>query len=126
MEKKREYKLPETLRQLMKHHPKTHKEVTQKELAAAIGIRPQTVAEYMKGKTQPSAEKVLKIADFFGVSADYLLIGYEDGDLYFSMMDAQRRRTYEKLGQIAVLCSNAENIALGIMESEVKPHVQES
>ncbi len=63
------------------------------------------------------------MADYFGVSADYLLVGYEDGDLYFSMMDAQRRGVYEKLGNIAVLCSNAENLALGLMESEVKQDV---
>ena len=73
----------------------------------------------------PTPDKVLAMADYFGVSADFLLIGYEDGDLYFSMMDAQRRRMYEKLGNLAVLCSNAENIALGLMESEVKPDVQE-
>lgn len=41
------------------------------------------------------------------------------------MMDAQQRRMYEKLGNIAVLCSNAENLALNLMESEVKADVQE-
>lgn len=123
MENKRKYKLPETLRRLMRKNPKTGEPTTQKELAVAIGVRQQTVAEYVHWKTQPSAEKVLKIADFFGVSADYLLIGYEDEELYCSMMDAQQRRTYEKLGQIAVLCSNAENMALGLMKSEVKPNV---
>lgn len=96
-----------------------------KMLAEFVGIRPQTVSQYCSGQTMPSAKHCLAIADYFGVSADYLLVGYEDGDLYFSMMDAQRRRTYEKLGNIAVLCSNAENIAISLMESEVKPDVQE-
>ena len=123
MEKKREYRLPETLRRLMDKHPLTGEKTTQKELAKHIGIRPQAVSLYICGETVPTAKNCLAIADYFGVSADYLLIGYEDGDLYFSMMDAQRRRTYEKLGSIAVLCSNAENLALGLMESEVKPDV---
>lgn len=123
MEKKRKYRLLETLRRLMDKHPLTGEKTTQKELAKHIGIRPQTVSLYIGGGTVPTAKNCLAIADYFGVSADYLLIGYEDGDLYFSMMDAQRRRTYEKLGSIAVLCSNAENLALGLMESEVKPDV---
>lgn len=125
MEKKREYKLPETLRHLMDKHPQTRKKTTHKELAEHIGIRQQTISQYISGKSVPTAKNCLAIADFFGVSVDYQLIGYEDGDLYFSMMDAQQRRMYEKLGNIAVLCSNAENLALNLMESEVKADVQE-
>jgi len=124
MENKREYKLPETLRRLMEKHPQTGEKTTQKKLAQYLGIRPQTVSLYYTGETAPSAKTCLAIADYFGVSADYLLIGYEDGDLYFSMMDAQRRRMYEKLGSLAVLCANAENIAHSLMESVVNPHVQ--
>ena len=123
MENRREYKLPETLRRLMARHPHTGKRTTQKELAAHIGVRPQTLSLYVCGQTAPNAENCLAMANYFGVSVDYLLVGYEDGDLYFAMMDAQRRRVYEKLENIAVLCSNAENLALGLMESEVKPNV---
>lgn len=125
MDKKRVYKLPETLRRLMSKHPQTGEKTTQKELAQYLGIRPQSLSLYLCGKSLPSAKNCLCLADFFGVSADYLLVGYEDGNLYFSMVDAQRRRIYEKLGSIAVLCSNAENLALSLMEGEVKPDVQE-
>lgn len=110
MEKKREYKLPETLRYLMDKHLQTRKKATHKELAEYIGIRQQTVSQYISSKSVPTAKNCLAIADFFGVSVDYLLIGYEDGDLYFSMMDTQQRRMYEKLGNIAVLCSNARTL----------------
>lgn len=123
MKNRREYKLPETLRRLMVRHPHTGQRTTQKELAAYVGVRPQTLSLYVCGKTMPLARHCLAMADYFGVSVDYLLVGYEDGDLYFAMMDAQQRRVYEKLENIAVLCSNAENLALGLMESEVKPDV---
>ena len=123
MENKREYKLPETLRRLMASHPHTGKRTTQKELAAHIGVRSQTLSLYVCGQTAPNAESCLAMANYFGVSVDYLLVGYDDGDLYFAMMDAQQRRVNEKLENIAVLCSNAENLALGLMESEVKPNV---
>lgn len=121
----RTYKLPDTLKRLMRKHPATKAKVTQKELALAIGVRPQTVAQYVTGETQPSSEKLLKMADYFGVSADYMLIGYEDGDLYFAMRDALCRRLSDRLGNIAVLCSQAENEALYIMAHEVKTDVQE-
>lgn len=123
MEKKREYRLPETLRQLMAKHPLTGEKTAQKELAEALGVRPQTVSLYVCGETMPTAKNCLAIADYFGVSADFLLVGCVDFDRFFLMLDAQRRRTYEKLCNIAALCSNAENLALGLMGSEAKPDV---
>ena len=105
----------------MKKHPLTGEKSTQKELAKYIGVRQQTVAQYIYGETMPTAKNCLAIADYFGVSVDYLLIGFEDSELQTSMVDAQRRRIYERLENIAVLCSNAENLALTLMESEVKP-----
>ena len=120
MNNKRDYNLPETLCRLLDKHPQTGKKTTRKELAKNIGVRQQTVSQYVCGETVPTAKNCLAIADYFGISVDYLLVGYEDGDLYFSMIDGVRRRIYEKLGEIAVLCSNAENAALNLMESEVK------
>ena len=49
------------------------KHVSQQTLAKGIGIARQTVAQYQMGSTQPTAEKLLAIADFFNVSVDYLL-----------------------------------------------------
>ena len=59
-----------TLRQLMTEHG-----TTQKELAKAVGIRPQSLAQYYSGETQPNGEKLLKIAEYYGVTVDYLLTG---------------------------------------------------
>ena len=59
-----------TLRQLMTEHG-----TTQKELANAVGIRPQSLAQYYSGETQPNGEKLLKIAEYYGVTVDYLLTG---------------------------------------------------
>lgn len=48
-------------------------DVSQDKLAKAIGIARQTVAQYQSGKTQPTADKISGMADFFGVTTDYLL-----------------------------------------------------
>jgi len=50
---------------------------TQKELAGVTGITRQAISQYMDGSIQPNIEKLYKIADYFKVSADYL-IGLSD------------------------------------------------
>jgi len=115
MKNKREYKLSETLRILMAVHPHTGKRTTQKELAEYLGVRPQSVSAYLCGESVPSAKNCLAMADYFDVSADYLLIGYEDGNLYKSLMDTVSKQIYERLGRIAVLCAQGEDNAHYLM-----------
>lgn len=49
------------------------KKITQQELADSIGTTRQAIAQYLDGSVYPNAEKVSRIADFFDISADYLL-----------------------------------------------------
>lgn len=63
------------LRKLMDNNPKTGHAVTQKELGEAVGVRPQTISLYINGNTQPAPDTLVKTAEFFGVSVDYLLTG---------------------------------------------------
>ena len=51
---------------------KLHK-LTQKEAAQGMGLREISVRQYEKERRQPTFEALIKIADFFNVSADYLL-----------------------------------------------------
>ncbi len=59
---------PSRLRQLM-----AETGTTQEELAEAVGVQRQTISKYASGQNTPDIEKFEKIADFFGVSFDYLL-----------------------------------------------------
>lgn len=51
-------------------------------MAHDVGIGTSAMNSYRQGKALPGAENLLKIADYFGVSADYLLgrEGYEIGE----------------------------------------------
>jgi transcriptional regulator with XRE-family HTH domain len=49
------------------------KNLTMKKAGAAIGVTDGAWNKYEKNKSQPSFEILLKIADFFDVSVDYLL-----------------------------------------------------
>lgn len=47
--------------------------ITQEEIAAEIGKTRQTVSQYVNGISEPGYDTLVKIADYFGVSTDYLL-----------------------------------------------------
>lgn len=79
---------PRMLREMLDRHPMTGVRTTLKELAKAIGIRQQTVSLYKNGETQPTPETLVKIAEFFGVSVDYLLTG----------VSSQNKSLHEELG----------------------------
>lgn len=49
------------------------KNVSQKELAQAIGVSDVMISLYEQGKKSPSLPTIVKIADYFNVSTDYLL-----------------------------------------------------
>lgn len=47
--------------------------ILQKDLSTQIGVTRQAIAAYESGIREPSFDVLIKIADFFGVSVDYLL-----------------------------------------------------
>lgn len=49
------------------------KKLTQSDLAAVLGISRQAYSNYEAGKRQPDNETMLKLAEYFNVSVDYLL-----------------------------------------------------
>lgn len=49
------------------------KDITQSELAKMIGVSPSTIGMYEQNRREPDSESLLKLADFFNVSTDYLL-----------------------------------------------------
>lgn len=56
------------LRQLRESMP-----VTQEDLASRLGISEIQIYRYEKGTAEPRADVVVKLAEFFNVSTDYLL-----------------------------------------------------
>ncbi|MCL2673979.1 MAG: helix-turn-helix domain-containing protein [Defluviitaleaceae bacterium] len=49
------------------------KKMLQKDVAEAIGISIRQYQRYEKAEQQPTLPIIIKLADYFGVSADYLL-----------------------------------------------------
>lgn len=49
----------------------------QADLARVLGVRQNTITNWKQNKSNPNSEHLEKIADFFGVSVDYLVTGRE-------------------------------------------------
>lgn len=56
---------------------RTERKWSQQDLSKRVGVSQPTIAEYEKGKINPSRETCARIAQAFEVSLDYLL-GYSD------------------------------------------------
>lgn len=48
-------------------------EISKRELAKKIGVSATSISDWSTGKIIPTAENVYLIAEYFNVSADYLL-----------------------------------------------------
>ena len=60
--------LPTRIRELVSEN-----NITQNALAKEIGVTRQAISQYCDGSSVPNADKLLKLVQFFNVSADYLL-----------------------------------------------------
>ena len=57
------------------------------DVTRATGIKSPVFSEWKKGKSRPNGDKMLKIANFLGVSVEYLMTGNEpegNGKYYFN------------------------------------------
>ena len=52
---------------------RSNKEISQQEMADYLQITRQAYSYYENGKRQPDYETLLKLAEYFGVTVDYLL-----------------------------------------------------
>ncbi len=68
------------LRFLRKNCVKNGKHVTQEDLGKILGYKYTSISNYESGRNEPCIRDIIKIANFFEVSTDYLLCVNEDGD----------------------------------------------
>lgn len=99
---------PTRLRELMRETG-----TTQKKLADAVGVRPQTISLYATGQSYPDVNGIRKIAEYFEVCSDYLL-GLSDAPTTEPYM----RAVVDSLG----LSYRAVAYLFSISETQKKPH----
>ena len=58
-------------------------------VSRATGISQTTFSEWKKGKSEPKADKLKKIADFLGVTMEFLTTGENPDGYYYDKESAQ-------------------------------------
>lgn len=96
------------------------KRCTQLELATYVGVKPNTVSDWINKGTSPKIHHLYKIQEFFGVSFEYLFTGnnYPTTDCldederelltYFNKLSA--RDKHKELGRLQMLTENSDNM----------------
>ncbi|MCY7743686.1 helix-turn-helix transcriptional regulator [Bacillus licheniformis] len=79
------------------------KKLTQDKLADVLGISRGTYAHYEINKRKPDYDMLIKIADFYGVSTDYLLRGIDPKVQDKIFIDEAKRLLYSKEATITPL-----------------------
>lgn len=64
-----------------------HYQMTQRQVADIMGVERSTYTYYELGKSKPNIELIVKLAQLYNVSTDYLL-GYHLGDLDYTNQPA--------------------------------------
>ena len=57
------------------------KQLKDSDVAKATGITKSTFSDWKTGRSKPKQDKLQKIADFFGVTLDYLMNGTYDNQI---------------------------------------------
>ena len=70
-----DFNFEQTLNNLIKE-----RKIKVKDLTNATGISRQLISDYRRGISTPKYPVLIKLADYFGVSCDYLLTGVEAAD----------------------------------------------
>ena len=93
-------------------------DMSQKYVALSVGVSPPMVSQWESGVKKPSKETLLKLADLFNVSTDYLLgreitAGYPSG-----RENGQKRK--EAAAQGGDLDSQLVNLLTSLPEQDVQ------
>ena len=103
---------------------------TRKQVCAAVGISPSALSQMARGQTKPSLDTLVRLADFFRVSLDYLVLGEQPVpaapaadygplarsiDLSLARLQAQSDERVDLVARIGrALAEQIEHVARGV------------
>lgn len=76
------------------------RDLTQEDVAKLIGIDQRTLSNYENGKTNPDSFVITKLADFYGVSADYLIGRETERTAQISMIQDKLAKIQKELSDV--------------------------
>lgn len=95
------------------------KEISQKQLAAELNLLAPTLGRYIRNEREPDIETIKTIANYFGVSIDYLLdyrsgktISHREDDLLrvFRSMTPDQQEMFVEQGKAVARMNKKEKV----------------
>lgn len=101
------------------------KGVKTSDVARATGISNMTFSDWKRGKSVPKIDKLQKIADYFGVTVEYLMTG-KNSETQLSKRD--ERDIGKKLEEILSEMESGDGLMFnsGEMDEETREHLKAS
>ena len=94
------------------------KNLTQAQLANVLGITQDSISLWERGKRFPDTTYVVKLADFFQVSADYLLGRCQEPEIIFAQPQSELTREEQQLlKDFRALSRHSRELILGMIHS---------
>lgn len=91
------------------------REITQKQLANSLNISPSTLGNYVQNVREPDFAMLKSLADYFGVSTDYLLdhrtgkaLSHQEDQLLqiFRALNTDQKELYVEQGKLFIAQNN--------------------
>jgi transcriptional regulator with XRE-family HTH domain len=100
--------------------------ITQVDLAKTINVKQETISAYESGKALPSADALIKIANYLNTSTDYLLGRIEEDSplTNFSFKD-MNPKTYKMINNFIMLKDKQKDDVLWYSEAIRKKELGE-
>jgi transcriptional regulator with XRE-family HTH domain len=96
----------EIFRQLMEEKGVKHSDVSK-----ATGISTSSLTDWKKGRYQPKTDKLQKIADYFGVSVEYIMTGKKQKDYYLNEETAEIAQQIFDNPELRILLDAARDVS---------------
>ena len=102
------------------------RKVRDADVVKETGITKSTFSDWKNGRSKPKQEKLQKIADYFGVTVDYLMTGKEESQTKDSSLSAKDERDIAKdLENIMAKLSAGEDGPASYDGEELDPEAAE-
>ena len=98
---------------------RNERHVSQKALAKAMKVSPSTVGMWEQGRNEPSHEMLKFMADYFGVTTDYLL-GRNSGSCSLTKLQKALLDGFNTLN------SEGQNLIMGVLSSLKMSHAKQA
>ncbi len=77
-----------------------------KQVAEELGISANMFGKYELGEFEPSIDKIIKFADYYGVSIDFLLKGEDKKGVFISLEEYEKLKHVKKSFDEIAACLN--------------------